>query len=103
MPKDLPRLAFREWLELIDVPDLDDAAAERLDRAEYSVLKHRPSDAAEAVMILEVLAESIAAGGRSDGLDNIAAHNVKIWLGGTFNTVAAAQKTARALARAVAA
>ena len=103
MPKDLPRLAFREWLELIDVPDLDDAAAERLDRAEYKVLRHRPSDAAEAVMVLEVLAESIAAGGRSDGLDNLAAHNVKSWLGETLTTVVAAQTSARALARAVAA
>ena len=103
MSKDLSRLVFREWLELIDIPDLDDAAAARLDRAELKVLQHRPSDAAEAVMMLEVLAESIAAGGRSDGLDKIAAQNLKAWVGTSFQIGAGAQKGPRALAWAAAA
>ncbi|RZI98647.1 MAG: hypothetical protein EON90_12655 [Brevundimonas sp.] len=103
MSKDLSHLPFREWLGLIDVPDLDDDAADRLDRAELELLQHRPSDAVEAVMILEVLAESIAAGGRCDGLDRVAAHNLKAWLGASIPTATPPDSRPRALAWAIAA
>jgi len=69
--------ATRLWLEMADAESDDDAylCAERL------ILDHRPRNDHEAVLIAEVLAESIAGGERSDGRDVLAARNLQLWIG----------------------
>ncbi|WP_339871534.1 hypothetical protein [uncultured Brevundimonas sp.] len=69
--------ATRLWLDLADSETGDDA----YDRAERLILAHRPRSDHEAVLIAEVLAESIAGGERSDGRDVLAARNLQLWIG----------------------
>lgn len=82
----MPRMTFqsasRLWLELADVsesstPDRDEAYL----AAEQTILDRRPRDDGEAMLIAEVLAESIAGGERSDGRDVTALRNLQVWIG----------------------
>jgi|TARA_R110002124_G_scaffold27166_1_gene97118 hypothetical protein len=69
--------AARLWLDLADTESGDDAYFQ----AERLILEHRPCDDLQAVLIAEVLAESIAGGERSDGRDVLAARNLQLWVG----------------------
>ena len=92
--------ASRLWLDLADAEDPgpgDDA----YDRAEQLILEHRPRNDHEAVLIAEVLAESILGGARSDGRDVLAARNLQVWIGRSL-TGEVAPTAARTLARVAA-
>jgi hypothetical protein len=91
--------ASRLWLELADaVDEAPEHGDDSYGLAERLILDHRPCSDREAVLIAEVLAESIAAGERSDGRDVVAARNLQIWIGRTL-TGEAEPTAARTLAR----
>lgn len=91
--------AARLWLDLADIDDpARDSGDETYLLAERLILDHRPSSDHEAILIAEVLAESIAGGERSDGRDIIAARNLQLWIGRSL-TGEAEPTAARILAR----
>lgn len=94
--------ASRLWLDLADAEDpgagADDDA---YDRAEQLILEHRPRNDHEAVLIAEVLAESILGGERSDGRDVLATRNLQLWIGRSL-TGEVVPTAARTLARVAA-
>lgn len=93
--------ASRLWLDLADAESGDDAYF----RAERLILEHRPRSDHEAILIAEVLAESIAGGERSDGRDVLAARNLQLWIGRSLTgevVPTAARTLARVAARAAA-
>ncbi|WP_417230667.1 hypothetical protein [Brevundimonas sp.] len=93
--------ATRLWLDLADAETGDDAYC----RAERVILEHLPRNDHEAVLIAEVLAESIAGGERSDGRDVIAVRNLQLWIGRslTGEVVPIASRTLARVAARVAA
>lgn len=72
--------ATRLWLELADAADLCDEHCDTYFVAERLILDHRPRNDHEAVLVAEVLAESISGGERSDGRDVVAARNLQVWI-----------------------
>lgn len=93
--------AARLWLDLADAESSDESYS----LAERLILEHRPRNDQEAVLIAEVLAESIAGGERSDGRDIRAARNLQLWVGRslTGETVPTAARTLARVAARVAA
>ncbi|WP_339914234.1 hypothetical protein [uncultured Brevundimonas sp.] len=93
------KMASKLWLELADVaePGSEDRDDDFI-FAERVILAHPPRDDMEAVLIAEVLAESIAGGERSDGLDVAAVRNLQSWVGRSL-TGAVSPTAFRALAR----
>lgn len=71
---------FRDWLGSIDANSLPPEVSNLVDQTECYILRHQPTSAAEALMVVEVLIENMRTGGRSDGLDLVAAHNLQGWL-----------------------
>lgn len=61
-------------------PDDDPDAYEN---AERIILRRKPHSAAEAAIILEVVAANVSAGPRCDGLDNRAIESTRLWLLGS--------------------
>ena len=51
-----------------------------LHRAETTILSRKPQSVIEACELLDVLAENIVLGSRSDGLDAKAVRNLKQWV-----------------------
>tara|TARA_R110000764_G_scaffold32202_3_gene73227 strand:+ start:593 stop:913 length:321 start_codon:yes stop_codon:yes gene_type:complete len=98
--------AARLWLDLADAVDPEvDASDDAYQCAERLILEHRPRADHEAVLVAEVLAESIAGGERSDGRDVLAARNLQLWVGRSLTgevVPTAARTLARVAARAVA-
>ncbi len=90
--------ASRLWLDLTDAVESGDGE-DAYDRAERLILEHCPRNDQEAVVIAEVLAESIAGGERSDGRDVLAARNLQVWIGRSL-TGDVEVRTPRTLARA---
>lgn len=98
--------ASRLWLDLADASDPGfDTGDDAYFRAEQLILEHRPRTDHEAVLIAEVLAESIAGGERSDGRDVLAARNLQLWIGRglTGEVVPTAARTLARVAARVAA
>lgn len=89
--------AARLWLDLADAESGDDSYF----HAEMLILEHLPCTDHEAVLIAEVLAESIAGGERSDGRDVLAARNLQLWIGRSL-TGKMMPTAARTLARVAA-
>lgn len=71
---------FRDWLGFIDAEDLPPQVSKIIDQTERFILRHPPASDAEALMVLEVIVESIRTGRRSDGLDLVGARNLQAWL-----------------------
>jgi hypothetical protein len=98
--------ASRLWLDLADAPDPgSDSGNDAYLLAECLILEHCPRNDHEAIVVAEVLAESILGGERSDGRDVLAARNLQVWIGRSLTgeiEPTAARTLARVAARVIA-
>jgi hypothetical protein len=65
------------WKSLIRTED--ESATPKIEKAEKTLLKHRPATFRDAIILLDVIGEGLAFGPRTDGLDLKALNNLKSW------------------------
>ncbi|MFN4041671.1 MAG: hypothetical protein ACK4I0_08420 [Brevundimonas sp.] len=78
---------FTAWRELRLVAD-DEPQMDQLDQIEVALLSTPPRSIPEAVNLVEIVRLNVIAGGRSDGLDAQALHNVGRFLSATHSAMA---------------
>lgn len=66
---------FTAWRQLRDVAE-DEPQLDELDQIEVALLRTPPQSVPEAANLVEIVRLNVIAGGRSDGLDVQALHNV---------------------------
>ena len=73
--------ARETWLALIDQDDTMTRKSEQLlEKAEETILQHRPRDNADAVLLTMVIAENVKVGTRSDAHDQKALARLQDYL-----------------------